>query len=259
VNLCLNARDAMPSGGQLTVETKNEVVGDDEGWKYGDLSPGHYVLLGVSDTGCGMSAEVRERAFDPFFTTKEIGEGKGLGLATVYGIVRQHDGTVLVDSEPGKGTSLKVLLPAAQEEHKTPLETTIPGEETILVAEDESLVRDVAVRILQSAGYSTITAANGEEALQLFDKHRESVSLILLDAMMPRLNGHEVYQKIRKDNNDIPIVFCSGYDPETARSQLGTEEKLCMIQKPFEPGGLLSAVRDVLDGRVPHQPVASAL
>lgn len=264
VNLCLNARDAMPSGGRLTIGTNNVVVRGDNQWKYGDLPPGRYVLVSVTDTGCGMSVEVRERAFDPFFTTKEVGEGTGLGLATVYGIVQQHDGAILVESELGKGTSLRILLPAAEVEHQTqrpePQEMAVlDGTETILMAEDEPLVRDIAVRILQSAGYSTITAANGEEALQLFEENRESISLVLLDAMMPKLNGHEVYQHIRKDDREIPIVFCSGYDPETARSELVTEEKLHMIQKPFDPDVLLGAVREVLDARVLCQPASTAL
>lgn len=264
VNLCLNARDAMPSGGRLTIGTRNETVGDGDRLKCGELAPGRYVLLSVTDTGCGMSAEVKERVFDPFFTTKEVGEGTGLGLSTVYGILQQHDGTILIESQPGKGTTFKVLLPAAEEErrahHPEPQVTALlKGTETILLAEDEALVRDIAVRILQSAGYSTITAANGEEALQLFEENRESISLVLLDAMMPKLNGHEVYQHIRKDDGKIPIIFCSGYDPETARSELVTEESLCMIQKPFDPHVLLGAVREVLDGRVPCLPTSAAL
>ena len=264
VNLCLNARDAMPSGGQLTIETRNVRVDEDDQWTYGGLEPGRYVLLTVADTGCGMSAEVKERAFDPFFTTKEIGEGTGLGLATVYGIVQQHDGMILVDSTPGKGTSFRILVPATKEElpavqHEPAKTMSWEGTETILLAEDESLVRDIAERILQSAGYSTITARNGEEAVQLFQENREAISLVLLDAMMPKLNGHEVYQRIRKDDRETPIIFCSGYDPETARSELVTEESLRMIQKPFEPGDLLSAVREVLDNRMPCQPAMAAL
>ena len=251
LNLCLNARDAMPEGGRLRIQTENVVVGEEDDETCGELPAGSYVLLSVSDTGCGMSPEVKERAFEPFFTTKEVGKGTGLGLATVYGIVQQHGGLILVDSEPGKGATFRIFLPAAEppkrRRRQRPTTGERTGSEAILVAEDESLVRNVAVRILEAAGYTAIEAGDGEEALHRFHEHQDRISAVLLDAVMPKLSGQAVYRHIKKEAPWIPIVLCSGYDPETARKEFLLGDELRLIQKPFDPPVLLTTIREALD------------
>jgi len=255
LNFCLNARDAMPSGGRLTVTTQNVVADRALCAAYPDLTAGPHVLLAVSDTGYGMSSEVQERIFEPFFTTKEVGEGTGLGLATVYGIVQQHGGTIQVESEPGRGSTFKVFLPAVEAmvdaERACEPKPVSAGTETILVAEDEPMVRDIAVRILQEAGYSILAAADGEEALRLFEANRDTIALVLLDVVMPKRGGHDVYREIKAAGPETKVVFCTGYDPETAGSQFIAEESLRLIQKPFRPEILLRTVREVLDAEEP--------
>jgi CheY-like chemotaxis protein len=198
-----------------------------------------------------MPAEVKERIFEPFFTTKGVGKGTGLGLPMVYGVVRQHKGTVRVYSEVGMGTSFRIYLPTVDHAEELRPESVhrIPrgGNETILVAEDDPLVRDIAVRILEKAGYQTITAADGEEALQVFWKNREVISLAVLDVVMPRLSGREVYQKIKAHKPEMQFVFCSGYDPDMAAADSFPGQELRIVQKPFEPDKLLDIIRDALD------------
>ena len=251
LNLCLNARDAMPSGGKLLISTENVVLRTTVTTTATDLAPGRYGVLSVTDTGCGMTPEVKERIFEPFFTTKKVGEGTGLGLATIYGIVQQHGGAIGVYSEPGRGTTFKIYLPTvdvAADADDDQQKTDLPGgTETILVAEDEPVVRRLAVRILRQAGYQVLDASNGEEALRVYDKHREGISLLMLDAVMPGLNGREVYDRLRADNQDVKVVFCTGYDAKTARSGSIEVEGLHLIQKPFDPAALLCSVREVLD------------
>jgi len=256
LNLCVNARDAMPSGGKLVLRTKNVTLGEAHGEFDPAMTPGRYVLVSVSDTGCGMSSEVRQRVFEPFYTTKEVGKGTGLGLARAYGVVQQHGGTVHVYSEPGNGTTFKMYLPisdapadADNEEEKVP---TASGTETILVAEDEEMVRNLAARILSDAGYSVVTASNGEEAVRLFDENRDGISLVLLDAVMPKLGGREAYHRIKEINPETKVVFCTGYDPETAQANAILEEELRLVEKPFDPAVLLRTIREVLDAELPR-------
>lgn len=251
LNLCLNARDAMPSGGKLVLRTENVTLSKAFNGFDSRMAPGRYVVVYVSDTGCGMGPEVRERAFEPFYTTKEVGEGTGLGLARVYGVVQQHGGTVHVDSEPGKGTTLKVYLPATDTTTDTGNEESVAsaagGTETILLAEDEKMVRDFAVRILTDAGYSVVVASNGEEAVRLFDENSDKISLVLLDAVMPKLVGREAYRHIKEIDPETKVVFCTGYDPETAQVNAILGEDVRLVEKPFDPDELLRTVRDVLD------------
>jgi len=251
LNLCINARDAMPAGGKLLVKTERLTLGEPLGGAKLQAGPGCYVVISVVDTGCGMTPEVKQRIFEPFFTTKEVGQGTGLGLATVYGILQQHEGAIHVYSEPGQGTAFKIYLPSADQAADTSQpganDRRYDGTETILLAEDESLVRRLAVRFLEEAGYRVLVAQDGEEALRLFRQHRDEVSLVLLDAVMPKLNGREVYQRIKAWNPQTKAVFCSGYDPETAQSGFIAEQNLRLVQKPFERANLLRTIREVLD------------
>jgi len=257
LNLCLNARDAMPSGGKLLIRTENVVLRTAIRTSAVDVAPGHYAVISVTDTGRGMPSEVKERIFEPFFTTKGVGEGAGLGLATAYGIVQQHGGTIQVYSEPGRGSTFKVYLPtveAAAVDDTDPRGMDLPGgTETILVAEDEPMVRDLAVRVLREAGYRVLDASNGEEAMRVYQDHRNSIALLMLDAVMPGLTGHQVYDRVKADNQDVKVVFCTGYDPKTARSSLMRQENVRVIQKPFDPDTLLCTVRVVLDQDIERQ------
>lgn len=251
LNLCLNARDAMPSGGTLVLKTDTVMLNEASWDAHFQITPGRHVVLSVMDTGCGMSAEIQRRIFEPFFTTKEVGKGTGLGLAMVYGTVQQHRGAIHVYSEPGKGTTFKVYWPMtgknSTDEHTEEPQPPPGGSGTILVAEDDPFVRDLAVHILKNGGYSVLAASDGEEAIRLFEENRFAISLLLLDAMMPKLSGHEVYRQIKKEQPEIKVIFASGYDPETNRSGLILQQRLRLIEKPFDAGTLLRAVREVLD------------
>ena len=251
MNLCVNARDAMPYGGELLIKTAYVTRSESYCRDRRDLVPGRYLELTVADTGCGMTREVRERIFEPFYTTKEVGKGTGLGLAMVYGVVQQLHGTIHVYSEPGAGTSFKVYLPVCDTleiaEASTKEEPPARGYELILIAEDEPIVRALTVFVLERAGYQTITANNGEEASELFAQRADEVGLVLLDIVMPKVNGHEARRRILERKPDARILFCSGYDPETAQAQRLVKEGSRMIQKPYDPDTLLREVRNLLD------------
>ena len=251
LNLCLNAHDAMPSGGTLLLNTDTVVLGE-PAWEPGfQIEPGRYVVFGVTDTGQGISAEVQQHIFEPFFTTKEVGKGTGLGLAMVYGMVQQHKGAIHVYSEPGRGTTFKIYLPEGgknREEEETKEAVPAPrGRETILVAEDEPMARSLAVRILERGGYTVLAASDGEEALRLFREHKDDISLTLLDAIMPKLTGHEVYRHIKAEYPGARVLFASGYDSETAQSGFILQERLRLMEKPFDADTLLRTVREALD------------
>jgi two-component system NtrC family sensor kinase len=256
MNLCLNSRDAMPSGGKLTITTADEVLTDDYCAFQPDTKPGRYVLLSVSDTGCGMTPEVLEHAFEPFFSTKEIGQRTGLGLATVSGLVRNHGGAVTVYSEPNVGSTFRVRLPADTPADSQPPKTAnagtvLGGQETILVADDEKLIRDVAVRILNNAGYRTLEAADGRQCVTLFEQHRNEIGLLVLDVVMPKLNGHDAYRQIHEMCPTLPAIFCTGYDPTASGNSGAVSENCLLIEKPFKPEVLLRAVREALDAVLP--------
>jgi len=259
LNLCLNARDAMPSGGALTLRSEAAVLTKEFCEFHSDLSPGRYAVLSVTDTGLGISPEVKPHIFEPFFTTKEVGEGAGLGLSTVYGVVQQHEGAIRVSSQPGEGATFRIYLPVVDVAADVDLpEESVPapgGEETILVAEDDPMVRDIARRILEKAGYTVVAAADGEEALERFEASRDDIALVLLDAIMPKLTGHEVCVRIRAMKPETKIVFCTGYDPETAQSDFIRRQSLRLIEKPFASEVLLRTVREVLDRGEPCQVV----
>lgn len=252
VNLCVNARDAMPKGGKLTIETEN--VGIDDEYCQQNLwaHPGRYVLITVTDTGCGMDAATMEHIFEPFFTTKGTGKGTGLGLSTVYGIIRQHEGMVRVYSELNKGTTFKVYLPAFERPADTvgsKIEGLPPGgTETILVAEDDESLRDLVCRTLEHAGYRVIAAADGAEALELFEKNEKAIQFLLLDVVMPEKGGREVFDGVRGKRPGIPALFASGYSENAIHTNFVLEKGMKLIRKPYNANELLRRVREMLDG-----------
>ncbi len=254
INLCTNARDAMPSGGEIRISATAVTLPDRRSRKTlgPDLKPGAYGLLTVADTGCGMEGDVLERIFEPFFTTKEPGKGTGLGLAMVYGTIQQHEGAIQVASEPGKGTTFEIYLPIQHTEARTATERREPRpareSELILIAEDERVVCDVAARILQKAGYETIQAKDGEQAVRLLAERGKDIALALLDVVMPKMSGREVYRHIRETCPHVKAMFCTGYDPEAHQTGfIKDDENVVLIEKPFSSATLLETVQELLD------------
>jgi PAS domain S-box-containing protein len=251
MNLCVNARDAMPAGGVLTIETENVEIGDAYYGEHPWSLKGEYVLLAVTDTGHGMDEATRTQIFEPFFTTKNIGEGTGLGLATVYGIVKQHGGSINVYSEPGKGTIFKIYLPTVKRPAESitikPEKCVKGGTETILVAEDEDMVRKLVVRILENAGYRVLSARDGDDALRLYEEYADEIDMILLDVMMPKLGGREVMDRIQARRPQMPVLFSSGYSQNAVHTGFVISEGLRLISKPYSDTDLLMAVRETLD------------
>lgn len=252
MNLAVNARDAMPDGGTLIIETRNVDLDEDYCELRTDMKPGPYVLLRLTDTGCGMDERTRKQIFEPFFTTKELGKGTGLGLATVYGIVRQHGGDITVHSEVGQGSTFDVYLPRVDVE-VDPVETSDDsagqhrGEETILLVEDDDAVREVARRSLEQKGYRTLVAADPTDAERLFRQHGKEIDLLLTDVVMPGMDGTSLHRRLRRGNGEIRVLFMSGY-PElgVARMQdLGPGAHF--LPKPFAPAQLVETVRTILD------------
>jgi two-component system, cell cycle sensor histidine kinase and response regulator CckA len=250
VNLCLNARDAMPRGGLFEIHTRNVVLDEafaqDNPWAV----PGRYVLMSVRDDGEGMSVEVKERIFEPFFTTKAPGKGAGLGLATVYGIVHGHDGLLHVQSEVGQGTTVSVYVPACEEPVDAARGVTATrtrgGRETILVAEDQEMVRTVVVRMLEAAGYHVLTAADGVEAVAIFREHKDEIALALLDIVMPNMGGAVASAEIRAVRPDVPVLFTSGYsDADRFKGEVSGPWDLLI--KPYSRGDLIERVRAAID------------
>jgi signal transduction histidine kinase/ActR/RegA family two-component response regulator len=255
MNLAINARDAMPDGGRLEIKTQNYDFSDAEAAAYADLSPGPYVLLSVRDTGGGMDEHVRNHVFEPFFTTKEEGKGTGLGLATVYGIVRQSDGHIFVLSEVGEGALFKIFLPEtrdpAMQDHVVPRQMHVRGGgETVLIAEDENMVRQPAAEVLRKYGYTVLEASDGVEALETVKNHQGGIHLLLSDAVMPRMNGAELASQVRALRPETRLVFMSGH-PDNTLVRLGLDgDDILFIQKPFSMDELVHRVRRVLDGDV---------
>lgn len=253
LNLCVNARDAMPDGGRLTIETRNVDVDEAFCAAHEWAKPGHHVLLSVSDTGTGMDEETRLQVFEPFFTTKETGKGTGLGLATVYGIVRQHDGMIHVYSEPGKGTRFGIYLPAGEQPivpaEPAPDGSAIPGgSETVLLAEDNEQTRLLTEQILREAGYRVLVAADGEEALALYAANGSDIDLLLLDVVMPKRGGRAVLDEVRLGNSQAKCLFVSGYSDDAVHTNFILDAGLHLVQKPYSRSEILRAVRRTLDG-----------
>lgn len=254
VNLAVNARDAMPNGGTLTLETANIVLDEAYAETHLDAKPGSYVMLSISDTGIGMTEEVKAHLFEPFFTTKEPGKGTGLGLATVYGIVKQHGGSIYVYSEPQKGTVFKIYFPRVDEpREELPLrdeEGYLPGGvETILLAEDEPLVRQVMVRTLRQLGYTVLEAGTGEEALRIARSRAASIHLLITDLIMPQMGGRELAATLLRENPSLRVLYISGYTDDTVMRSGIMDEAVNFLQKPFTSASLARKVRAVLDLR----------
>jgi two-component system cell cycle sensor histidine kinase/response regulator CckA len=257
MNLGVNARDAMPRGGQLTIETSNVALDENYSRQYPYIQPGEYVQITISDSGIGMDQETQARIFEPFFTTKEIGKGTGLGLSMVYGIVKQHEGHINVYSEVGKGTTFKVFLPVhAGAPGKQAPEVKLPligGTETILLAEDEEALRNLARVVLEELGYTVLVAKDGLEAVEMYGAEGGHIDLLLFDVVMPRLGGSEAYERIRERGGDVPLILMTGYSSETVQSRFVKETKwieesgTIVIQKPYSIEGLGRRVREVLD------------
>lgn len=257
MNLAVNARDAMPEGGQLIIETGNIELDESYRRKYPYVKVGKYVQIRVSDTGSGMDEETQARIFEPFFTTKEVGKGTGLGLSMIYGIVKQHDGHIHVYSEVGHGTTFKIFLPVAassvEKEEQAIQLPVLGGTETILVAEDEESLRNLARDILEGLGYTVLLAKNGEDAVEVYGQNRKRIDLLLLDVVMPRMGGWEAYEQMRELGGDVPLIFMTGYSSELVQSRFVKQNKsmeelgAIVLQKPYSIEGLGRKVREVLD------------
>ena len=257
MNLCLNARDAMPEGGKLNIETKNVEIDGDFCRRYPYSKPGKYVLLSVTDTGIGMNAETKSRVFEPFFTTKEIGKGTGLGLATVYGIVKQHNGFINVESELGCGTSFQIFLPAQagtpdsrQTEHSQGSRT---GNETILLAEDHEGLRESARETLEKLGYRIILASSGTEAIRLFKANCDRIDLAVLDVEMPGLTGSDAFLEMTKTRPGLAVIFTTGYAQGGGSLNSLIEKGAPLLQKPYSPAKLTETIAKVLDRQLSVQ------
>ncbi len=252
INLATNARDAMPKGGTLTIGTG--VLDVDESFvnAYGYGQPGRYALISVSDTGSGMDEKTRNRIFEPFFTTKEVGKGTGLGMAIVYGIVKQHNGFIHVYSEEQIGTTFRIYIPLIERESAAIEETSTPeppkgGSETILVAEDDPGVRELVREVLGNAGYEVILAEDGQDAVEKFMANSDTVKLILMDIIMPKKSGMEAYREIRQLDADVKVLYSSGYTLDLIQRRDVFDEGTELIIKPVQPLELLQKVRDLLD------------
>ena len=251
MNLCINARDAMPGGGNLTISTEaTELKPDAEEYR-SYFKPGRYVLLIVADTGTGMDTATLEHIFEPFFTTKEPGKGTGLGLATVYGIVKQHNGFIEVDSEPGKGTRFRVYLPvgkgAVAAREKKPVAETRRGTETILIAEDNDDLREAAREMIEALGYHVLLAHDGEEAVRLFTEHQKNVDMVLLDVVMPRMNGPIALAAMSAMKPGLRAIFTTGYINEADQLAATRRKGVHILQKPYGTETLAQQIRSLLD------------
>ena len=251
MNLCLNARDAMPQGGRLIIETENVEIDREYCRQHVYAREGSFILLSVSDTGVGMDAATAEPIFEPFFTTKEMGKGTGLGLATVYGVVKQHDGFIHLYSEPGKGTTFRVYLPASKgtaEPREPKRDEQIPrGTETILLAEDNEGLQEAAKEMLERLGYRVIVASNGTDAVQLFTKDPAQFDLLILDVVMPKVSGPAALSLMTAVRADLRVVFSTGYTAEAASLNSLTEQGAIVLQKPYSLKNLGQMVRTSLD------------
>jgi two-component system cell cycle sensor histidine kinase/response regulator CckA len=252
LNLAINARDAMPSGGKFILETTNVSLDEKYARSHIGVEAGRHVMLSVTDTGSGMSLQVKERLFEPFFTTKEKGKGTGLGLSTVYGIIKQSSGNIWVYSEPGHGSTFKIYLPRVDEEadnlfRRDDTVSMLYGNETVLLVEDEPSVRGLAARVLRKQGYNVLEAVNGGEALQIADTYSGKIDLLLTDVVMPQIGGKELYDQLKPLRADLKVLFTSGYT-ETAIVQQGNlPPGVAFLQKPFSPIFLTHKVRELLD------------
>jgi len=256
MNLAVNARDAMPKGGKLTIETKNVELDEAYAHRHIAVVPGPYVMLAVSDTGTGMTDEVQARIFEPFFTTKEKGKGTGLGLSTVYGIVKQSGGNIWVYSEPGKGATFKIYFPRVDAEVSglkmvEAEKEGLCGTETVLVVEDDETVRNMAVKVLERYGYCALAAGGGEEAIRILQEHKGSIHIMLTDVVMPGMGVKDLTKRLSELRPDLKVLFMSGYTDNAIVHHGVLDKGIAFLQKPFIPVSLVRKVREVLDGEKP--------
>ncbi|MFQ5468031.1 MAG: response regulator, partial [Kiloniellaceae bacterium] len=253
--LAVNARDAMDHGGTLTIRTRNETTAREKKYKAESMPPGDYVLIEVRDTGRGIAQEHRDRIFDPFFSTKEVGAGTGLGLSTVYGIVKQTEGFVFVDTEPGAGTLFSIYLPraAAKAEPGAVAEETgaragrdLTGMGTVLLVEDEDAVRAFGARALRNKGYEVVEARSGDAALQVMEKQGDEIDLLVTDVVMPQLDGPTLVRQVRETWPNLKVIFISGYTEDAFRQKLGEDEHIHFLPKPFSLKQLAAKVKEVM-------------
>jgi signal transduction histidine kinase/CheY-like chemotaxis protein len=252
VNLVVNARDAMPKGGRITLETANVELREDHARRHIGVTTGSYAMLTVTDTGTGMDPETQSHIFEPFFTTKEPGQGTGLGLATVYGIVRQSGGSISVDSEPGEGSTFTIYLPRVQEAPEKREAASLPparGSETLLVVEDENEVRVLVQKILEDYGYIVLSAGTIAEALRIAERHAGPIHLLVTDMVMPQMSGSELAECLRSLRPEVAALYMSGYTDHAIVNDGRSGHGAPFIQKPFTPDALARKVREVLDSR----------
>ncbi len=254
LNLVINARDAMPFGGKITIEARSIIFKQSFYWEDLEIRSGKYLMLAISDTGTGMDAETKKRIFEPFFTTKKEGKGTGLGLSTVYGIVKQSGGFINVYSEEGFGSTFKVYFPCVKEpavpiKSKRVSSESLTGSETILVAEDEDNLRDLVCEILRTHGYNVLEAANGGSALLKCEKYKKPIHLILSDVVMPEMSGAELVERLLPIHPEMKVMYMSGYTDDAVIRHGILEEKVQFLQKPFSPNTLLEKVRNILDNK----------
>jgi CheY-like chemotaxis protein len=254
MNLVVNARDAMHNGGTLTIKTANVTFDEEYSRIHSDVEPGDYVMFSVEDTGQGMDPETQSRVFDPFFTTKEMGVGTGLGLSTVYGIVKQHKGHIVVRSELNHGTRFNVYFQKAQDDETMKMPEQVvrsslqtEGDETILVVEDEEIVRKLICEVLETLHYSTIQAGAPEEALALVQEHEGPIDLLLTDVVLPQMDGRSLFEKILNMRPNIKVLFISGYAENSIVRHGVLDPEVPFLQKPFSADSLAIKVREVLD------------
>jgi len=253
MNLLVNAQDAMPDGGKIIIEAGHVFLDQENVKLRPEVQPGPFAMLNVSDTGCGMDSETLKQVFEPFFTTKERGKGTGLGLSTVYGIIKQHDGNILVDSRPGHGTTFSIYFPLMEDitEHKavpSVQKEIIDGNETVLVVEDDESVRNLVCNILKRQSYSVINAEDADECLNAVEQHKGSVHLLITDVVMPKMNGRELYQRLAPMFPDLKVLYMSGYADDVLGHHGVREEGMHFLQKPITVQALTGKVRAVLDG-----------
>ena len=251
LNLYLNACHAMPGGGELHLETKNITLEKRYGKAF-DLNPGRYVKISIADTGVGMDKKTRDRIFDPFFTTKEMGRGTGLGLASAYGTIKNHGGIIDVLSEKGEGTTFNIYLPASEKElpeEKRPREDILKGKETVLLVDDEEIVRGISGQMLEKLNYETILAGSGKEALEIYRKNKDKIDMIILDMIMPDMGGGETYDSLKEINPNVKVLLSSGYSIDGQAQEILDRGCNGFIQKPFGMKQLSQEIRAVLDKR----------
>ena len=251
MNLAANARDAMPGGGELIIETQNVTIDEIYRLTHPYVRPGKYVQTSVTDTGGGMDPDTQRHIFEPFFTTKEMGKGTGLGLSLAYGIIKQHEGMIELYSEVGLGTTFKIYLPAQEEAVEAKLHETQPvprgGAETILVAEDDEALQRLLTGMLTGLGYNVILTPDGKAAVETYSTRSDEIDLVILDMVMPRMGGREAYERIRTLGSEVPVIFMTGYSAEMAQTRFVLETGAVFIQKPYGIAALGNKVREALD------------